>query len=465
MAAMRWTLVCLPLLAALAATPEPEESAPLRDRFQEPVQRIVGAALLDTGGWEKLSHLCDRIGNRLSGSPQLEEAVAWAEGQMRKDGLDNVRTLPVKVPHWVRGQESATLLSPIHRPLPMLGLGMSVGTPATGITAEVAVVSSFDELAKLGREGAAGKIVLYDVPYDGYGKTVEYRSRGPSEAAKLGAVAVLIRSVGPVSLQTPHTGSLRYAEDAPQIPAAALTIEGASLIHRLADSGETVTLRLTMEAKTLPDADSADVLGEITGSSNPEEIVVLGGHLDSWDVGQGAQDDGAGAMAALQAVSLLRRLDLRPRRTIRVVLWTNEENGLAGARAYREWIGDKISQHVAAIEMDGGSEKPVGFGFRVPEDDQRLEQAYLKATQIAPLLDAIEAGQIMRGGGGADISPLTREGVPGFGLRTVGERYFDWHHTHADTLDKVDPHSFRLNVAALAILAYVLADMPERLAD
>ncbi len=464
---MRLTLACLTLLAVVVtpALPQTDGSVPLSTRYREPAARIIGAALLDEGGWTKLSYLCDRIGNRLSGSPQLEEAVRWAAGEMRADGLENVRTLPVKVPRWVRGRESATLLTPIERRLPMLGLGLSVGTPPEGITAEVAVVSSFDQLKALGRDGVAGKMVLYDVPYDGYGKTVAYRSRGPSEAARLGAVAALVRSVGPISLQTPHTGSLNYADDAPQIPAAAITIEGAGLIHRLAAAGEVVTLRLAMEAKTLPDADSADVMGEIPGSQNPDEVVVLGGHLDSWDVGQGAQDDGAGAMAALQAVSLLRRLDLHPRRTIRVVLWTNEENGLAGARAYREWVGDQISRHVAAIEMDGGSEKPVGFGFRVPEEDQRLEQAYLKATQIGPLLEAIEAGQITRGGGGADISPLTRDGVPGFGLRTVGEHYFDWHHTEADTLDKVDPHDFRLNVAALAILAYVLADMPERLAD
>ena len=449
------------MFAALALN-----AATLTEQYKVVAARLIDAALADDQGWEKLSWLTDRIGNRLSGSASLEQAVAWAAETMKADGLVNVEKLPVKVPHWVRGQESATLLEPVKRDLPMLGLGGSVGTPAGGITAEVVVVRTFDELEKLERARVAGKIVLYNEAWTGYGSTVLYRTQGPSRAAKLGAVAVLIRSVGPVSLQTPHTGVLEYAADTPKIPAAALTVEGAALLERLARAGSKVVVRLSMEARMLPDADSANVIGEIRGREKPGEVVVLGGHLDSWDVGAGAQDDGSGCIAALQAVALIRKLGLHPRRTIRVVFWTNEENGGAGAKAYRQWAGDQVKNHVAAIEMDGGSERPLGFGLGLtgaPEDV--VTRAMEKAREIGKLLERVGATEILRGGGGADIGPLMRDGVPGLGHRTVGQRYFEWHHTAADTLDKIDKQDFRMNVAALAVMAYVLADMPGRLSD
>ena len=384
---------------------------------------------------------------------------------MRQDGLLNVATPAVKVPHWVRGNESIEMLEPVRRSLPMLGLGGSVGTPPAGITADVVAVGSFEELEELPRSQIRGRIILYDVPFEGYGQTVVYRRDGASRAAALGAVGVLIRSIGPISLQTPHTGSLGYDDAAPRIPAAALSIEGATLLHRLAESGQRVRVRLAMEAQMLPDADSANVIGEIPGREFPNQVVVMGGHLDSWDVGQGAHDDGAGCIAALQAAALIQQLGLRPRRTIRVVLWTNEENGLAGGRAYREWVGDRISDHVAAIEMDGGAEQPIGFGMAVPPGNPAFEQAFQNVQGIGRLLRGIGAGGMFRGGGGADIGPLMQDGVPGFGLRTVGEHYFDWHHTEADTLDKIDPQNFKKNVAAMAVLAYVLADMPTRLVE
>jgi len=246
----------------------------------------------------------------------------------------------------------------------------------------------------------------------------------------------------------------------------------------LVKSGAPVRVRLNMEAKMLPDADSFDVIGEIPGSEKPEEVVVLGGHIDSWDIGQGAQDDGSGIMASLEAVSLIKKAGLRPRRTIRVAFWTNEENGGAGGRAYAKWAGDPAKSHVAAIEMDGGAEKPIGFGFgsggggrraRRPvapgevEPPPTTEAAFARATEIGKLLDGIEAGSMQRGGGGSDIGPLMAAGVPGFGMATVGTHYFDWHHTNADTFDKINPHDFKLTIAALAVLSYVLADMPERL--
>ena len=419
---------------------------------------MIDAALADQGGYDKLSYLCDRIGNRLAGSPSLDKAIAWAAVQMKKDGLENVVTPRVKAPHWVRGRESASLLEPVDRPLTMLGLGGSVATPKKGITAQVIPVASFEELEKRGRAEVDGKIVLFNAPWEGYFKTVQYRSGGASRAAKLGAVAVLVRSVTPVSLQTPHTGALEYAADGPKIPAAAVTIEDATLMQRLADAGTRVVVHLEMEAHTLPDADSANVIGEIPGREKPDEIVVIGGHIDSWDVGAGAQDDGSGIMTALEAAHLIHELGLRPRRTIRVVFWTNEENGTAGAKAYREWVGEAVKNHVAAIEMDGGAEKPVGFGVTVGTNSSRLLD---QLREVGKLLERIDAGAIQAGGGGADIAPLMRDGVPGLGLRTVGTHYFDWHHTRSDTVDKIKPEELRLNIAAMAVMAYVLADMPE----
>jgi hypothetical protein len=438
----------------------------LTETYRDPASRLIGAALTDTEGWKKLEYLCDRIGHRLSGSPQLEEAIRWAAAEMRREGLDNVQTPPVKVPHWVRGRESAEIVAPLQTPLVMLGLGGSVGTPPQGITAEVVAVASFDELKSLGRDRVQGKIVLFNPVWQGYGRTVTYRSRGASEAAQFGAAAVLVRSMTGHSLRTPHTGAMDYAADIAKIPAAAVTVEDAERIHRLVRAGNAVKVTLKMEAQTLPDADSANVVAELRGREKPDEIVVLGGHYDSWDVGQGAHDDGASCMAAWQAVTLLKKLGLHPRRTVRVVFWANEENGLAGARAYRQWIGAAVKNHVAAIEMDGGSERPIGFGFGASTlSGEQSARALETLRQIGALLDGIGAGLIRTGGGGADISPLTSEGVPGLGHLTTGERYMDWHHTPADTLDKVDPVEFRKNIAALAVMAYVLADMPARLGE
>jgi Zn-dependent M28 family amino/carboxypeptidase len=447
----RFSLLLVPV-ALLAA------AKPLSETYKEVSTQIIGAALADRDGYAKLSYLCDRIGNRLSGSDSLNAAIEWAAAQMKRDGLENVATAPVKVPHWVRGREDAEMVAPVRHPLTMLGLGGSVATPPDGITAEVLPVATFDALNALGREKVAGKIVLFNVPYEGYGKTVAYRGSGPSRAAKLGAVAMLLRSVGSLAMQTPHTGALNYSETDPKIPAAAITLEDATLIQRLTDAGETVSVHLYMEAHTLPDADSANVMGEILGREKPEEIVVMGGHIDSWDVGAGAQDDGSGIMAALEAAAIVRKLGLHPRRTLRVVFWTNEENGTAGAVAYRAMVGAKIHDYVASIEMDGGAEKPVGFGVSPASAVGRIKE-------IGRLLEPIGADTIHEGGGGADIGPLMRDGVPGLGLFTVGQHYFDWHHSRTDTVDKVDLQEFRKCIAAMAVMSYVLADMPERLGE
>ena len=443
------TLLAVSLFAQNAGT--------LTEQYRDSASKLIDASLADRGGMEKLAYLCDRIGNRLSGSAGLEKAVTWAAAQMKADGLSNVVTPRVKVPHWVRGNESAALIEPVAHPLTILGLGGSIATPKRGITAEVVPVSSFEDLEKKGRAAIDGKIVLFNVPFEGYNRSVVYRTTGPSRAARLGAVAVLVRSIAPVSIQSPHTGSLEYADGFPKVPAAAVTIEDALLIQRLVDAGNPVVAHLEMEAHMLPDADSANVIGEIPGRERPDEVVVIGGHLDSWDVGAGAQDDGSGCITALEAAHIIHALGLTPRRTLRVVFWTNEENGGAGGEAYRVWAGNTVRNHVAAIEMDGGAEKPVGFGLSAGGD---LQSLLGRVREAGALLDRIDAGSIQPGGGGADIAPIMLDGVPGLALRTVGTHYFDWHHSRADTTDKVKLEDLRANIAAMAVMAYVLADMP-----
>jgi carboxypeptidase Q len=446
------------------ALPPPPASTPIADAYHEEATRIMAAATADHRAYDKLAHLTDRIGHRLSGSRALEHAVTWAMRVMREDGHENVRAQKVMVPHWVRGQESAALVTPVSRPLAMLGLGQSVGTGLQGITAEVVVVESFEELEKMGAARVRGKIVLFNkkmLPYSpergsGYGDVVAYRAGGVVAAAKLGARAVLVRSVTAHSLRTPHTGSLRYDDKVAKIPGAAITIEDAELIARLAASGDPVKVRLTMGARMLPDAESANVIAELVGREKPEEIVLIGCHLDSWDVGQGAHDDGAGCVMMMQGLTVLRELGLRPRRTIRVVLFTNEENGLRGAFAYAEAHPDAVTTHVMAMEADSGGFEP--YGFSVEGNEHALAQMRDIATLLAPL----RAGFVDPGGSGADLIPLARAGVPGLGLRTEGSRYFDYHHTDADTLDKVNPVHLAGNVAVAATVAYVIADMPQR---
>lgn len=426
--------------------------------------RLIQSAMGDQLGWKRLEYLCDSIGHRLSGSSGMTRSIEWAVAEMKKDGLEGVASPDVMVPHWVRGQESAHLVSPWQTALPMLGLGGSIGTPPGGITAETVAVESFDELNKLGAGKIKGKIVVYAVPWEGYGKTVAYRGSGAIRGAQLGAAAVLVRGAGPLGHRTPHTGMMRYQDGVAKIPAAGISAEDAMMLLRLYRSGAPATVRLEMGAQTWPDAKGANVVAEWRGREKPEEIVVLGGHFDSWDAGQGAHDDGAACIASWTAVKLMKDLNLRARRTVRVVLWANEENGLRGGRAYREWVGDQVRNHVAAIEMDGGGEKPSGFGLTIPNAAPPAQDRGLALLkQIAAPLASIQANEIVAGGGGADIGPIMREGVPGLALRTTGGRYFEWHHTHADTIDKIDPRHFREAVAALAVVAFGLADSESRL--
>ena len=456
----------LALAAAVLALPAPPAAgAQVTPAPADDAARILGRALVDDGAWRRLEHLTTRIGHRLSGSPGLELAIHWAAEGMQADGLENVRLQPVKVPRWVRGREWARVVSPVARELPMLGLGMSVGTPAEGFTAPVVVARSFDELQALGREKVQGRIVAFTPDWEGYGKTVRYRSAGAAAAAKLGALAVLVRSATGRSIASPHTGVLSYEEGVPQIPAASITVEDSEWLKRMAAAGETVTVALRMEARLEGEADSANVIAEIRGSEKPDEVVAMGGHFDSWDVGQGAHDDGCACMAAWQALAILKQLALRPRRTLRVVLWVSEENSGNGGRAYREALGEAVASHVAAIEMDGGCERPTGFGLSTSagESDPRSQAALVALRRIAEPLAAIDAASVKWGGGGSDIGPLMHDGVPGLSIDTVGEHYFDWHHTQADTLDKVSPADLRRAVALFALMGYSLANGPEPL--
>jgi carboxypeptidase Q len=454
-----WLLALgLPLAYAVSGAPPGEAEQPAwLDEYRKPAARILEAARTDPTAWERLVHLTDTFGHRLSGSPALEAALRWAAAEMEKDGLRNVRLEKVMVPRWVRGRESARLVAPFSGELVMLGLGNSVGTPPEGLQAEIVVVRSFEELEARG-EGVRGKMVLYNAPFTTYGDTVRYRSAGASRAARQGAVAALVRSVGPPGLRTPHTGALRYEEGTAMIPAAALTTEDADRLQRLFDRGVRVVVRLQMEARMQGEAESANLVAELPGRDKPHEIVLVGGHIDSWDVGTGAVDDAGGSVVTWEAVRMIQALGLRPRRTLRVVLWTNEENGLRGALAYRDQHAAELEDHVLALESDSGVFKPLGFGFTGSPAARQTVRA------IAGLLAPLGAQEVGGSGGGADTGPIVQAArVPALSLTVEGSRYFLLHHTPADTVDKLAPAEVSACVAAVAVMAYVVADMPERL--
>ena len=424
----------------------------IADDYSDQTKKLITAALTDSGAYKQLGYLCNTFGPRLSGSKNLEYALDWIIGEMHQDGFDVVKGEPVKVPVWVRGSESARLIKPFKKDLAMLGLGGSIGTPKHGIRADVLVVDSFAEL-EIVKDEVKRKIVLFNAPFTSYGETVQYRYKGASVAAKYGAVASLIRSVGSASLYTPHTGMMAYTEDIPRIPHAALTIEDAIMLSRQQKSGEKIVIQLKMAARTEPNRWSRNIVADLKGSENPDEIVVLGGHIDSWDVGQGAQDDGGGCVAAWHAVKLIHDLGLRPKRTLRVVLWTNEENGGKGSKAYRDVHRHELDKHMVAIESDGGVFQPSGFGFTGSQAGREIVDA------ISELLISIKANEIITGGRAADVAPLNDEGVPVMSLKVDGTKYFWYHHTNADTFDKIDFNEFNHCVAALAVMAYVIADM------
>ena len=443
------------LFAPIAAQPAPGAAwlAPFRDN----VSRLVAAAQQDDFAWRRLAELTDTYGNRLSGTENLQRAIRWAEATMKQDGLANVRAEKVMVPRWVRGQERAVIVDPPEHPIAMLGLGGSVATPAGGLEADVLVVKSFKDLeARAG--DAKGRIVLFNVPYTTYGETVAYRSGGASAAARAGAVASLVRAVGPMGLRTPHTGNMSYADGVTRIPAAAIAAEDASRIQRLSDRGLRVRVRLEMQARFEPDAESANVFGEIVGRDLPKEVVLVGCHFDSWDVGTGASDNGVGCIVTWEALRLMKALGIQPRRTVRVGLFTNEENGLRGGNAYRDAYLASAGDHVFALESDSGVFAPASLGFTGSDAARRY------IDDIATLLAPLGFPRVGPGGGGADIGPISQAGkVPMMAYNGDSTRYFTIHHTPADTVDRIAPEDVSKAAAAIAAMAYVVADMPERL--
>lgn len=421
---------------------------------------IFVKALEDNKAIEMLHELTTTIGHRLSGSPQAEQAVQWAKKLMEDLGFDRVWLERFMVPRWVRGdvEEGEILASGTRKAIPIkiTALGGSIATPPEGITAEVVEVKSFEELRAMG-DRARGKIIFFNRPmergrfntFEAYGRAVNQRSRGAIEAARVGAVAALVRSMTTAIDDFPHTGAMHYEDTIPKIPGAAISTKGAELLSELLRKETSVRVRIKLSAQTLPDVESANVIGQITGSELPHEVIVVGGHLDSWDKGQGAHDDGAGCVHAIEALRLLKTLGLKPKRTIRAVMFMNEENGLRGGLDYaaRERPGER---HVAAIESDAGGFTPRGFGVGD-------SAAHAKLQKWAPLFEPIGAHWIRLGGGGADIAPLARKGVPPIGLIVDSHRYFDYHHSDKDTIDKVNERELALGAAAMAVLAYVIA--------
>lgn len=437
------------------------------------IKKIQQAALASDYAYRQLAYLCNNIGPRLSGSPQAEASVRYVAAELRKLGLE-VKLEKVMVPHWVRGEETAALteyagMAPnTTQKIVLTALGGSVATPRAGITAEVVVVNNFDELQALGRERVAGKIVLFNARFDqqladngfagqAYGQAAIYRGIGASAAARLGAVAALNRSAGGADYRLPHTGALRYADDAPKIPAASVTTEDADLLAHLTSEGR-VKMHLVLTPQILPDKPSYNVVADLKGSEQPDQIVIVSGHLDSWDLGTGAIDDGAGVVMAMQAAQLLKQLNLRPKRTLRVIAWMNEENGLAGGRGYFEDHKNEIANHFAAIEADLGAGHPLGFAASGKPEVLTLLQP------LSVILQSQGAG-VTRSAGetGSDIGPLAAAGVPTFGPIQDSRTYFNYHHTAADTLDKVNPKELQENCALIAMLAYTLTNMPQSL--
>ncbi len=444
----RHLLILLCTLTALGTAPVEAQNQSLAQRFTSDAERMLSWSSSDVGLYPLLADFTDHYPARLSGSENLEKGLDWIIERMKADGWD-VRTQPVMVPNWKRGRESLRCNSPVVRQMPFCGLGGSVGTNGKPLTAQVLVVGSFDELRKRSAS-ANGKIVVYNVPFTNYGATVAYRYNGASEAARYGAVASLVRSVGPDGIQTVHTGGMGYNDSLPKIPTGAITIEDALLLQRMQDRGEVPELTLEMEAHWEPDAPSRNIIIELRGTERPSEVVVMGGHIDSWDLGTGAMDDAGGCFISWRALHMMRELGLKPKRTIRVCFWTNEENGLRGGTAYAKQTAGET--HVLAIESDAGVFAPTGFSC----SDTLVVRK--RVEDIATLLAPVQAGHIETGDGGADIGPLHALGVPVMELNVKGDRYFWYHHTEGDTIDKLKPNEMNDCVYAMAVMAWCYAN-------
>lgn len=418
-------------------------------------------ALEGNGSYEITASLTTEVGPRLAGTPADARAVAWAEAKLKSLGFDDVRKEAVTFPKWRRGAESVTVVSPFPQPLHVTALGFSVGTPKAGIEAEVVEVPTFQALTKMSAEKIEGKIVFINNRMtrtrngSGYGVAVIARNSGASEAAKLGALAVLIRSIGTDSHRFPHTGVMRYQDGVKKIPAGAISNPDADLLEDMLRRADVVKLRVKLDCETLGEATSYNVIGDMRGRETPEKVVLLGAHLDSWDLGTGAIDDGAGVGIVVEAARLIGQLERRPRHTVRVVLFANEETGLFGAFEYAKNIAGQVENHVIAAESDFGAGRIWQLQSRVPQD--RLGYIAQIASVLAPLEITLGHNQAF---GGPDLIPLRPLGVPLASLQQDGTDYFDYHHTADDTLDKIDPKAMAQNVAAYAAFAYLAAETP-----
>ncbi len=452
-----------------------QQSAPTpilySEKTLEQLKQIQAAALQSDYAYKQTAYLSNNIGARLSGSSQAQRAVEYVADEMRKLGLE-VRLQKLTVPHWMRGEERAELVEfegmakGTTQKIVVAALGGSIATDANGLIGEIVVVNSFDELEKLGRKNIEGKIVLFNNKFDkqleesgnggaAYGQAVAYRGGGAIAAAKLGAIAVLVRSAGGSQNRLVHTGAMRYADGITKIPAAATSFEDAETIAYLAKMG-TVKIKLLLTPQTLPDATSYNVIADLKGTEKPDEFVVVSGHLDSWDLGTGALDDACGVAVSMQVAQLLKQLKIRPKRTIRVVAWMNEENGSAGGKTYA--AEENITKQFAAIESDLGATHPIGFEFAGRKEALPFFAPLSKilGDQGARLLtEQAEVGQ--------DISFMTEKGVPSFAPQFDTRTYFNYHHTAADTLDKIDPQDLRELGAVMAVLGLGLANLEQPL--
>ena len=461
------------LTITVSAQRRQQAAEPYSPQLTAELKQLQSAALGSDYAWNQLAHLTNNIGPRPAGSAQATFAAQYVAAELRKLGLD-ARLEKVTVPHWVRGEETGALVEfPGMAPgttqkVVLTALGGSVATPAAGLTAEVVVVNNFDELNALGREKVAGKFVLFNAKFDkqlaaaghggpAYGQAVVYRGAGASAAARLGAVGALVRSVGGADYRLPHTGAMRYLPDVPQIPAAAVSAEDADALAYLTQQGP-VRMHLVLTPQKLKDEESYNVVADLKGSEHPEQVVIVSGHLDSWDLGTGAIDDAAGVVVAMQTAQLVKQLGLHPKRTIRVIAWMNEEFGVSGGLGYAAAHKDEAANHFAAIESDLGAGHPMGFHMAAPASNFAL------LRPAGDILQSSGAGMIEHAEDSeTDIHPLLMLGVPCFGPIQDARFYFNYHHTAADTLDKVVPRELQENAAVMAVLAYALANLPQPL--
>ncbi len=453
---MKKKLLSLLILFTTALSAQNNDSLALR--------KIYDYYLTNSKCYSNLGYLCFKIGNRLSGSSQAERAVAWAKKAMYEAGADTVILQPCMVPHWVRGAKEKCQIfssdSKLNGPLNCLALGSSVGTGSAGVKAQVVEVSSFEALSKMDADKLKGKIIFFNVPFNqthvvtghAYRDAVGYRVSGASYAGKYGALACVIRSMSSVADDEPHTGNMRYdtSISKTKIPAVALSYKAADALHDALVKDAGLELYLETHCQTLPDAPSFNVVGQITGSEKPNEFLIAGGHLDSWDVGHGAHDDGTGIVQSIELLAMFKQLGVKPKHSIRAVAFMNEENGLAGGSAYGKFAKDNKEKHLAALETDAGGFTPRGFGI------DTLNGLYKKVITWKPLFAPYLIDRFSAEGGGADLRALEELGVPCIGFEPDSQRYFDIHHTNADTFDKVNKRELELGAAAIGGLFYLL---------